>query len=105
MEMRMKLKSSTITRRGLLRPVHPGAILAMEMEARGLSAQALALKLRVPANRISEIAGGRRAITAETALRLGRYFGTGPDLWSRMQANYELAIAAREHGKTVRREV
>ena len=77
----------------------------MEMEARGLSAQALALKLRVPANRISEIVGGRRAISAETALRLGRYLGTGPDLWIRLQANYDLAVAEREHGKTVRREV
>ncbi len=77
----------------------------MEMKARGLSAQALAIKLRVPANRISEIAGGRRAISAETALRLGRYLGTGPDLWIRMQATYDLAMAEREHGKTVRREV
>src|SRR5882672_9221713 len=105
MEMRMTSNSSTIIRRRSLRPVHPGAILAREMEARSLSAQALALKLRVPANRISEIAGGRRAISAETALRLGRYLGTGPDLWTRLQANYDLAIAERDHGKTVRREV
>ena len=101
----MTSKSLTIIRRGPLRPVHPGAILAREMDARGLSAQALALKLRVPANRISEIAGGRRAISAETALRLGRYLGTGPDLWIRMQATYDLTMAEREHGKTVRREV
>lgn len=77
----------------------------MEMEARGLSALALALKLRVPANRISEIVGGRRGITPETALRLGRYFGTGADLWIRLQANYDLAMAEKEHGKTIRREV
>jgi addiction module HigA family antidote len=77
----------------------------MEMEARGLSGLALALKLRVPANRISEIVSGRRGITAETALRLGRYFGTGADLWVRLQANYDLAIAEKEHGKTIRREV
>ncbi|HEY4939916.1 MAG TPA: HigA family addiction module antitoxin [Rhizomicrobium sp.] len=101
----MTSKSSTIIRRGLLPPVHPGGILGREMEVRGLSAQALALKLRVPANRISEIVAGRRAISAETALRLGRYLGTGPDLWIRMQSNYDLAIAEREHGKTVRREV
>lgn len=101
----MTSKSSTITRRGPLRPVHPGGILELEMETRGLSAQALALKLRVPANRISEIAGGRRAISAETALRLGRYFGTGPDLWIRLQATYDLAMAEKEHGKTIRREV
>ena len=77
----------------------------MEMEARGLSALALALKLRVPANRISEIVKGRRAVTAETALRLGRYFKTGPEIWSRMQMNYDLATAEKEHGKTIRREV
>jgi addiction module HigA family antidote len=77
----------------------------MELEARGLSAQALALKLRVPANRISEIVNGRRGITAETALRLGRYFGTGADLWIRLQASYNLAMAENEHGKTIRREV
>ncbi len=77
----------------------------MEMEARGLSAQALALKLRVPANRISEIIGERRSVTAETALRLGRYFGTGPELWNQLQSNYDLAKAEREHGRTVRREV
>jgi len=104
--MRMKSKSSTtIKRTGSLRPVHPGSILEMEMEARGLSSLALALKLRVPANRISEIVKGRRGITAETALRLGRYFGNGPELWSRLQASYDLAVAERELGKTIRREV
>jgi addiction module HigA family antidote len=77
----------------------------MELEARGLSAQALALKLRVPANRISEIVSCRRAITAETALRLGRYLGTGADLWIRLQASYDLAVAERDYGKTVQREV
>ena len=89
----------------MLVPVHPGRILAREMKARGLSAHALSLKLRVPANRISEIVSGRRGITAETALRLGRYFKTGPDLWGQMQSNYDLAIAEREFGETVRREV
>lgn len=77
----------------------------MEMEARGLSANALALDLRVPGNRISEIVKGRRTITAETALRLGRYFGTGPQLWIQLQMDYDLAVAEREHGKTIRREV
>jgi len=77
----------------------------MEMESRGLSALALSLHLRVPANRISEIVKGRRGITAETALRLGRFFETGPELWIQLQMNYDLAMAEKEHGKTIRREV
>jgi len=86
-------------------PVHPGRVLAREMAARKLSANALALRLRVPANRISEIVNGRRAISAETALRLGRFLGTSAELWSRLQADYELALAEREMGEAVRREV
>jgi len=66
--------------------VHPGRILAREMQARNITANTLALKLRVPPNRISEIVSGRRGISPETALRLGRYFGTGAALWSRLQA-------------------
>ena len=85
--------------------IHPGRILVRELHARGLSANALALKLRVPANRISEIVNGKRGISAETALRLGRYLGTGPELWVRLQADYDLAETERRIGKTVRREV
>jgi addiction module HigA family antidote len=86
--------------------VHPGRILAREMDARNLTAhaQAPALKLRVPANRISEIAAGRRGISPETALRPGRYLGTGPELWSRLQADYDLQQAERTLGKAIRRE-
>jgi addiction module HigA family antidote len=105
MEMRMKSKSSTIIKKGPLVPIHPGRFLAREMEARGLSALALALALRVPANRISEIVKGRRAISPETALRLGRYFKSGPDLWTRMQVNFDLAEAERKYGATIRKEV
>ena len=61
----------------LLPPVHPGRVLADELRARGLPANSLALALRVPANRISDIVRGQRSVTAETALRLGRYLGTG----------------------------
>jgi len=86
-------------------PIHPGRILAREMKARELSAHALSLRLRVPANRISEIVNGRRGISPETALRLGRYFKIGPELWGQLQAKYDLAIAEREYGETVRREV
>jgi antitoxin HigA-1 len=89
----------------LMVPIHPGRILAREMQARKLSSLALALKLRVPANRISEIVNGKRGITPETALRLGRFFRTGPELWSQLQSQYELAKTERELGDAIRREV
>ena len=82
----------------LLPPVHPGSILADELRARGLTANSLALALRVPANRISDIVRGQRSITAETALRLGRYLGTGAQLWVNLQAQYDLALAQQEFG-------
>src|ERR1700733_14907314 len=88
-----------------LPPVHPGLTLAAELAARGLSANALALKLRVPANRLSDIVRGQRAISAETALRLGRYFGTGAEFWMNLQANYDLAQAREEFGAVIEREV
>jgi addiction module HigA family antidote len=69
-----------------LPPVHPGKTLAAEIAARDLSAHALALKLRVPANRITEIVAGKRSISAETALRLGRYFGNGGGFWMALQS-------------------
>jgi antitoxin HigA-1 len=96
-------KSLTTTKR--LPAVHPGELLKLEMDARGLSSLALSLKLRVPANRVSEIVKGRRGITPETALRLGRYLGTGAELWSRLQADYDLSVAERELGQTIKREV
>ena len=85
--------------------VHPGKILADEMRARALSANALALKLRVPANRITEIVNGRRSISPETAIRLGHYFGTGAGLWIRLQADYDLAQTEKERGAAIRREI
>ena len=88
-----------------LPPVHPGRTLAAELAARGLSANALALKLRVPANRLSDIVRGQRAISAETALRLGRYFGTDAEFWVSLQANYDLARARQDMGETIAREV
>lgn len=89
----------------LLPPVHPGETLGEEIAARGLSANALALKLRVPANRITEIVQGKRGISAETALRLGRYFGTGPTIWVTLQSQYDLAVAQRDLGDIIAREV
>ena len=88
-----------------LPPSHPGETLADELSARGLTANALALKLRVPANRISDIVRGRRALTAETALRLGRYFGTGAKFWVDLQAGYDLAVAERDLGAIVEKEI
>jgi addiction module HigA family antidote len=86
-------------------PVHPGRTLARQLESRGLTANALALKLRVPANRLSEITRGQRAISAETALRLGRYFGTGAAFWMNLQSQYDLALAEKEMGERINREV
>jgi antitoxin HigA-1 len=86
-------------------PVHPGRTLAAELAARKLSANALALKLRVPANRVSDIIRGHRAVSPDTALRLGRCFGTSAQFWMNLQANYDLAIARQERGATVDREV
>ena len=86
-------------------PVHPGRSLASELAARKLSAHALALKLRVPANRVLEIIAGKRGISPETALRLGRYFGTGPAFWANLQSQYDLAVAQRELGERVAAEV
>ncbi len=91
---------------GLLLPAsHPGETLADELNVRGMTANALALKLRVPANRLSGIVRGQRGISAETALRLGRYFGTGAQFWMNLQANYDLAMARKAVGAIIDREV
>jgi addiction module HigA family antidote len=86
-------------------PIHPGRILRRELRARDLSANALARALRVPSGRIVDILNGKRAISAETALRLGRYFGNDPRFWINLQAQYELALAMRDVGARVAREV
>ncbi len=85
--------------------VHPGKILKEELAARGLSATAFGLKLRVPPQRIQEIVAGRRAISPETALRIGRALGTGARIWLAMQQSYDLWKAEQEHGARVRAEV
>lgn len=105
----MTSRSSTTTepsgRAMAFHHVHPGSLLKEELEARGLSATAFALRIRVPPQRIQEIVGGRRAITPETALRIGRALGTGARLWLAMQLAHDLAKAEREHGARVRSEV
>ena len=85
---------------------HPGKILADQfLKPLGLSANALALALRVPANRITAIVNGERAVSADTALRLARYFGTSPELWITMQAGHDLSKARAETGKQIASEV
>ena len=83
-------------------PIHPGEILADELKEIRLSAAELARTLGVPANRISQIIAGKRAITADTALRLGRYFGTSPEFWVNLQKTYELDLARRQVGKAIK---
>ena len=82
--------------RKLLDPIPPGEILKEEfMEPLGVSINSLARDIHVPPNRISEIVNGRRAITADTALRLGKYFGVSPEIWLGLQADYDLRVLRR----------
>jgi len=78
--------------------IHPGEILADELDDLDLSAAELARLIDVPANRISQILAGKRAISADTALRLGWYFNTAPELWMNLQKTYELDLARAEIG-------
>jgi addiction module HigA family antidote len=80
-------------------PVHPGETLREDFLAPlGLSANQLAIELRVPVTRVGDIVRGKRAITADTALRLARYFGTSPQFWMNLQSNYDLEVAADAAG-------
>ena len=85
-----------------LTAIHPGDHLAEELEALGISAAELARQLKVPANRITEIINGQRAITGDTALRLGHFFGTNPQFWLNLQSLYELRLAEQKAGKSIR---
>jgi addiction module HigA family antidote len=88
-----------------MQPVHPGEVLHDEIAARGLTAHALGLKLRVPANRLTEIINGKRGISADTALRLSRYLGPGAAFWLNLQSQYDLATAEKRLGAKIRAEV
>ncbi len=89
-----------------LKPVHPGEILREEfMEPLGLSMNRLALDLRVPVTRIAEIVHERRAITTDTALRLGRLFGTSPEFWLNLQTRHDLETTRDKEQTKVEREV
>lgn len=84
-------------------PIHPGEILADELEAIGISAAELSRQIDVPPNRISQILRGMRDVTADTALRLGQFFGTGPELWMNLQKAYELDKAKAEIGTKIKK--
>jgi antitoxin HigA-1 len=88
-----------------MRPIHPGRILKREIEARSLSANALAIALRTPSGRITDILNGKRGVSPETAMRLARYFGNSPRFWLNLQTAYELAVAEAELGERIASEV
>lgn len=84
---------------------HPGVILHGELEARGMSANALALALGVPAGRITEIIKGRRGVTTDTAIRLGAFFGNEPQFWLNLQSSHDLAKVEAARGGRIRAQV
>jgi len=85
--------------------VHPGRLLKRELKERELSANRLALDIGVPSGRITDILNGRRSITADTAVRLGRYFGNSAQFWLDLQSQYDIAVIEREHGVEITRRV
>lgn len=90
----------------ILDPIPPGEILLEDfMKPHGLSINRLAREIDVPPGRISEIIHGRRTITADTALRLGRFFGVSPEIWTGLQADYELRLAKRKVGKDIEERI
>ncbi len=84
---------------------HPGRFLKRELASRDLSANRLSLDLGVPSGRITDILNGRRAITADTALRLGRYFGNSAQFWIDLQSQYDIAVVEREKGAEIAKRV
>jgi addiction module HigA family antidote len=85
--------------------VHPGRLLKRELTARRLSANRLALELGVPSGRITDILNGKRSITADTAVRLGRYFGNNAQFWIDLQSQHDIARVQRERGSEIARRV
>ncbi len=84
---------------------HPGRLLRREIRARGLSANRLALELGVPSGRITDILNGRRSITADTAVRLGRFLGNGAQFWLDLQGQYDIARVERDRGAEIARRI
>ena len=94
------------SKRKLLKPIHPGEILLEEfMRPLGISINRLARDIAVPPGRVSAIVNGKRAITADTAIRLGRYFGTSPEVWMSLQVDYEFRVAQRTIGPEAEKRV
>jgi len=90
----------------LLEPIHPGEILLEEfLKPLGISINRLARELGVPPGRIGDIVNGKRSITADTALRLGRFFGVSAEIWLNLQADYDLRVAQRKSGAEIERRV
>ena len=88
-----------------LQPIHPGQALKEVLDDAGITANALALALRIPANRLTEIINGKRSISADTALRLARYFGTSAEFWLTLQSLYDLRMAERKVRARIERDV
>lgn len=84
-------------------PIHPGEILADELEAIGFTAKKLADVIEVPPNRLYQLLAGKRNVTADTALRLSQYFGMSADFWMNLQSAYELDLARQQNGKEIQR--
>jgi addiction module HigA family antidote len=85
--------------------IHPGEILADELAELELSAAAFSRAVQVPTNRVTQILRGQRGITADTALRIGYYLGTGPELWLNLQRSYDLRLAEGMVGEQIRTEI
>jgi addiction module HigA family antidote len=95
-----------MSRERSLDPIHPGEILLEEfMKPMGVTTNRLARELGVPPGRISAITNGKRSISADTALRLGKYFGVSPETWTGLQADFELRLARREVGAEIEKQV
>ncbi len=84
-------------------PIHPGETLREDLGALGMSAAELARRIEVPVNRITQILNGQRAITGDTALRLGRFFGTSAEFWLNLQKIFELRCAEQKNGAAIAR--
>ncbi len=86
-----------------MRAVHPGIVLKDELSEIGITPTEFARQIDVPPNRISQIISGKRAVTGDTALRFGHWFGTDPQFWLNLQAQFELAVAGQETGEVIKR--